>query len=137
MLTLYRRIYVLRHQRRSADADALHHTQFEPALQELKQSGHFHEDDLDNRFQLEKRRLEEAALMAELVASMISSPSSPEKDASRVLPSEEVTNRKDPPPASNPVRSKTHASPITAYIDEMLSQNKSPGNRSTGSVANR
>lgn len=129
-LALYRRIGVLRHHGRVSEAEELSSEQLNPALDRLKSAGEISTEEIDRRLQEERRRVEDAVLLAELLAPLLKSQIGVMPSPSINSPSKERASQPSVR-SSSPVRKPgSQPIPITAFIDEMLSQEKPNGGRS-------
>jgi len=117
---LCRRICLLRAQGRSNEADALHATEFVPALAALRNdSGHLDTFD-DERVRLlqalEQERVTNALVLAELLHSMNASTAVIRSTATAAAPAHPA------PPASAPRTRPAVAPGIADLLDDMLFQ---------------
>ena len=116
MLAAYRRVCVLRHQNRHMEADALHQELIEPALTALRLNEETDDTQIQLAFEQEERRVEDAALMAELLLPFLTGAAS----AASSAPIKPVGGN-----ATVPAKPKPPADNVAAFIDDMLAQSTS------------
>lgn len=113
MLAAYRRVCVLRHQDKHGEADALHQEVIGPALSALRLNEEVAETQIQLAFEQEERRVEDVALMAELLLPFLTGANSVSSLAPVKLGGGNSTVPAKPkPPADN----------VAAFIDDMLAQ---------------
>jgi hypothetical protein len=116
MLAAYRRVCVLRRQNRHAEADTLHQELIQPTLAALRLNGDADDTQIQVAFEQEERRVEDAALMAELLLPFLTSATSVASLAPlKPLGGNSTATAKIKPPADN----------VAAFIDDMLAQSTS------------
>lgn len=113
ILAAYRRVCVLRCQKRNDEAETLHRDVVAPAIAALRDEGEYDADSFEAALEHEKRRVEDAALVAELILPFLTG-AAPVSAFSSVEPS-----GKNSPTVP---RAKPAAGNVAAFIDDMLAQ---------------
>lgn len=107
---------VLRRQNQHAKANALYQELIEPPLASLRLDGEFDDTQIQITFEQEERRVEDAALMAELLLPFLTGATSVASLAPiKPVGGNSAATAKIKPPAGN----------IAAFIDDMLAQSPS------------
>jgi hypothetical protein len=120
-LAVHQRICVLQHQRRLDEATAMQSEHLQPLLDQIAAQGLISPDELTTALESERKRVDDAALLAcllaPLLADQLGTNTAGLQSSDLTSPKSISTARPRPPPPAN----------IAGFIDEMLSKQKSTG----------